>query len=365
MTRVPVALPAFPWDSLAPAKAKAAAHPGGLIDLSVGTPVDPTPEIAEVALRGNSQAPGYPQTWGTAELRSSIIGYLCRRWHATRLNERQVLPTVGSKELVAWLPTLLGIGAGDVVVIPTLAYPTYDIGARIAGAKVVPCDDPTRMAQFRPSLIWINSPANPHGAILTTELTRAWVQAARAVGAILVSDECYGEFVWEGESVSVLQESVNGGSLRGLIAVHSLSKRSNMAGYRAGYLAGDEEIVQELLEIRKHAGMMVPWPVQAAMKAVLDDDCQTRIQRERYAHRRAILRPALAAAGLRVEHSQGSLYLWVTQGVDCWQTIDFLAERGILAAPGSFYTSQGSAFVRIALTAADAQIEAAAARLRG
>ncbi|MCC6496520.1 MAG: succinyldiaminopimelate transaminase, partial [Propionibacteriaceae bacterium] len=249
-------LPDFPWDSLDAARARAAAHPDGLVDLSVGTPVDPTPEIARLALAAAADAPGYPTTWGTPALRTAIIGYLSRRWGATGLTDSGVLPVIGTKELVALLPTLLGVGRGETVVIPTTAYPTYDVGARIAGATVVACDDPSRLAELRPGLVWINSPANPHGQILPPDRLRDWVAAAREVGAVLASDECYAEFGWDTEPMSVLNPGINGGSLDGLLAVHSLSKRSNAAGYRAGFVAGDPAVVRPLLEVRKHAGLM-------------------------------------------------------------------------------------------------------------
>ncbi|MBK9698458.1 MAG: succinyldiaminopimelate transaminase [Propionibacteriaceae bacterium] len=356
-------LPDFPWDSLTEAKRVAGGHPDGLVDLSVGTPVDPTPGFAQAALGAAADSPGYPTTWGTSELRKAILGYLERRWGASGLNEHQVLPVIGTKELVAWLPTLMGLGAGETVVIPSTAYPTYDVGGRIARSRVVACDDPAALAGLRPQLVWINSPANPHGAILSVPQLREWVAAAREVGALLASDECYGEFAWEAEAASVLHPEVNGGSVAGLLAVHSLSKRSNAAGYRAGFVAGDAAVVAELLEVRKHAGLMVPGPVQAAMAALLADDEHVAAQRERYLRRRATLRPALEAAGFRIEHSQGSLYLWCTRDEDCRASVDFLAQLGILVAPGDFYGDAGRQFIRVALTATDERIGAAATRL--
>lgn len=356
-------LPDFPWDSLDGARALAAAHPDGIVDLSVGTPVDPTPEIARRALADAANAPGYPTTWGTPALRSAIIGYLTRRWGAVGLTETGVLPVVGTKELVALLPTLLGIGNGKRVVIPTTAYPTYDVGARIAGAFTAPCDDPARLVELRPGLVWINSPANPHGGILSPDRLREWVSATREVGAVLASDECYAEFGWDAEPMSVLNPQINGGSLEGLLAVHSLSKRSNAAGYRAGFVAGDPQLVRPLLEVRKHAGMMMPTPVQAAMVALLNDQTHVEVQRARYRQRRALLGPALAAAGFRIEQSQGSLYLWCTRDEDCRASVDQLAGLGILVAPGDFYGDAGREFVRVALTATDERIGAAARRL--
>ena len=366
-SRAPLAarLPDFPWDSLAGAKQRAQSHPDNIVDLSVGTPVDPTPQLAVDALTAAaSDWPGYPTVWGTPELRAAIIGYLERRWDSLPLTERQVLPVVGTKELVAWLPTQLDLGPGDTVVIPTTAYPTYEVGAALVGAIVQPCDDPAQV-QGSPALVWINSPANPHGAVMGRERTAEWIDFARGCGALLAADECYGEFGWEAEPVSVLDRTLCGGSADGLLAVHSLSKRSNLAGYRAGFVAGDEQVVTDLLAVRKHTGMMLPGPVQAAMAATLADQDHVAEQRERYAARRALLRPALEAAGFRIEHSEGSLYLWATRDEDCRTTIDWLAERGILAAPGDFYGEAGRRHVRIAMTATDERIAAAAERLRG
>ncbi|MFV0406136.1 MAG: succinyldiaminopimelate transaminase [Propioniciclava sp.] len=357
-------LPDFPWDTIADARARAAAHPEGLCDLSVGTPVDPVPELGVRALADAASGwAGYPTVWGTPALRAAIRSYLATRWHSVALSDENVLPVVGTKELVAQLPLQLGLGPADLVVIPTTAYPTYEVGARIAGARVHATDDPAEAISLRPSLIWINSPANPHGAIVAPEMLRAWVAAAREVGAVLASDECYGEFAWEAEPVSILDPAVNAGSLAGLIAAFSLSKRSNIAGYRAGFLAGATDLVTELLAVRKHSGLMLPGPVQAAMAVLLGDQDHVDRQRERYLKRRGTLRPALEAAGFQIEHSEGSLYLWATRAEHCRNTIDYLAGLGILVAPGDFYGSAGSRHVRIGLTASDERIEAAAARL--
>lgn len=356
-------LPDFPWDSLQAARARAQAHPDGIVDLSVGTPVDPTPEAVQRELAANADAHGYPTTWGTPALRRAIIDYLRRRWGAQGLTEASVLPVIGTKELVALLPTQLGLGSGATVVIPATAYPTYDAGARLCGAKVVACDDPDELARIEPALVWINSPANPHGRTLSADELRTWVKAARAVGAVLASDECYGEFGWEVDPVSVLNPDINGGSLSGLLAVHSLSKRSNMAGYRAGFIAGDPEWVSALLEVRKHSGLMLPAPVQAAMAVALADQEHVQVQRTRYLRRRALLRPALEAAGFRVEHSEGSLYLWCTRGESGRTSVDYLADLGILVAPGDFYGEAATSFVRVALTATDERVAAAATRL--
>lgn len=360
--RVSARLPVFPWDTLAQAKAVASAHPGGLVDLSVGTPVDPAPELARAALAAASDAHGYPTTWGTPALRAAILGYLSGRWGAVGLDDHNVLPVIGTKELVAWLPTQLGLGADDVVVIPGTAYPTYDVGARLAGCRIQVCDDPDAVDE-RARLIWINYPANPHGAIASAELLARWVAVARERDAVLASDECYGEFGWDSEPASVLRPDICGGSFANLLAVHSVSKRSNLAGYRAGYVAGCQRVVEELLEVRKHSGMMMPTPVQAALAAVLGDQVHVEEQRERYRARRALLRDALVAAGFRIDHSEGSLYLWATRGEDCRASVDWLAERGILVAPGDFYGD--AEHVRVAFTATDERVAAAVERLAG
>ncbi|MFD5025330.1 succinyldiaminopimelate transaminase [Streptomyces sp. NPDC058373] len=357
-------LPAFPWDRLQPYKATAAAHPDGLVDLSVGTPVDPVPQLVRDALTAAADSPGYPTVWGTPELRAAILGWAGRRLGAEGLTEHNVLPVVGSKELVAWLPAQLGLGRGDTVAFPRLAYPTYEVGARLARAEPVVYDDPVTDLDPGPlKLLWLNSPSNPTGRVLgKDELTRvvAW---AREHDVLVVSDECYLELGWEADPVSVLHPEVCGGSHEGLVAVHSLSKRSNLAGYRAAFILGDQAVLGELLQIRKHGGMMTPAPVQAATVAALGDDAHVAEQRERYAARRTALREALFAHGFRVEHSEASLYLWATRDEPCWDTVAHLASLGILAAPGDFYGAAGDRFVRIAFTATDERVAAAVARL--
>jgi succinyldiaminopimelate transaminase len=354
-------LPDFPWDLLEPAKAVAAAHPGGIVDLSIGTPVDPVPPVVRHALSGAADAPGYPLTAGTPALRAAIRSWIARFCGAP--DDLGVLPTIGSKELVAWLPTLLGVGAGDVVVIPSVCYPTYEVGVRLAGATVVRSDSVVALGPARVRMIWINSPSNPTGRVLPAEHLRKVVAWARERGTIVVSDECYLSLGWETTPVSVLSPEVCGGDVTGVLAVHSLSKRSNLAGYRAGFVAGDPALVGELLTVRKHAGMMVPAPVQAAMIAALGDETHVAEQRARYAARRAALRSALESAGFEISHSEAGLYLWATRGEDCWKTVDRLAERGILAAPGAFYGPSAQQHVRIALTATDERVAAAVERL--
>jgi succinyldiaminopimelate transaminase len=363
MARVSERFPEFPWDTIAGAKARAAEHPDGIVDLSIGTPVDPTPDVAREALIGAADSPGYPTVFGPETLRQAAVDWLERRFAITGLSASQVLPTVGSKELIANLPTQLGLGAGDLVVIPELAYPTYEVGARYAGCDVLAADSTIAIGPRSPALIYINSPANPHGRILGDDHLRKVVDFARERGALLVSDECYLEFAWDDKPSSVLHPDICGGSFDGLLAVHSLSKRSNLAGYRDAFVTGDQSVVDELLAVRKHLGFMLPTPVQAAMTAALADDAHVVAQRRLYAARRADLRAALESAGFTVEHSEGALYLWATRGEPCRDTIDWLAERGILAAPGEFYGAAGAHHVRVAFTATDERINAAVKRL--
>jgi succinyldiaminopimelate transaminase len=273
-----------------------------------------------------------------------------------------VLPSIGSKELVAWLPTLLGVGPGDLVVIPRVCYPTYEVGVLLAGATPVRADSLTEVGpSTRVRLVWVNSPSNPTGRVLPPAHLRKVVDWARERGAVVASDECYLPLPWDADPVSVL--SVCDGTYDRVLALHSLSKRSNLAGYRAGFVAGDPAPVKELLEVRKHIGMIVPAPVQAAMVAALGDEQHVAEQRRRYARRREVLRDALLKAGFTIEHSEAGLYLWATRGEDSWATVDWLATRGILAAPGVFYGPAGAKHVRIALTATDERVDAAASRL--
>jgi succinyldiaminopimelate transaminase len=331
--------------------------------LSIGTPVDPVPAVVREALVAASNAPGYPVVAGTPALREAAAGWLARR-HQVSVAPDAVLPVIGTKEFIAGLATHLGCGPGDVVVHPELAYPTYDAGARLAGARPVAADATVSLGPEPVRLWWLNSPSNPTGRVLPAEHLRKVAGWARERGTVVASDECYIELGFQAQPVSVLHPDVCGGSHQGLLAVHSLSKRSNMAGYRAGFVAGDPELIAELREIRKHAGMMVPGPVQAATVAALNDDDHADAQRARYAERRALLRPALEAAGWAVTHSEAGLYLWASHPArDCWASVAALAEAGILVAPGEMYGQAGGQHVRVALTATDERIAAAVARL--
>ncbi|HEY1570697.1 MAG TPA: succinyldiaminopimelate transaminase [Pseudonocardiaceae bacterium] len=357
-------LPAYPWDALAGPAAKARTHPDGIVDLSIGTPVDPVPESIRAGLASADDFPGYPATHGTPELRAAAVDALRRRYCVTGIDEAAVLPTIGSKELIGLLPTLLGVGPGDLVVIPELGYPTYEVGVRITGAEAVRATGLTGLGPRRPALVWVNSPGNPTGQVLPAAHLRKVVDWARERGALVASDECYLPLAWDAEPVSVLHPDVSGGRTDGLLAVHSLSKSSNLAGYRAGFVTGDPAVVARLLEIRKHAGLIVPRPVQAAMTAALTDDRHVAEQRERYRRRRAVLLPAVVGAGCVVDHSEAGLYLWTRRdGRSAAELLDWFAGLGILVAPGTFYGPTGDRHVRIALTATDERIAEAARRL--
>ncbi|MEJ5887965.1 succinyldiaminopimelate transaminase [Pseudokineococcus marinus] len=387
-----LALPDFPWDALAPHAERARRAPGGLVDLSVGTPVDPTPALLRDALAGASDAPGYPQVWGTPAVREAVAAWFARRRGVPDLDPDGVMPTPGSKELVAWLPTLLGLGPGDVVVHPLVAYPTYDVGARLAGAAPLPLDDvaslPSPVVDLpgggtgRVRLVWLNSPSNPTGAVDDVRRLAEVVAWAREHDVVVAGDECYAELGWtpadrgaagevdvdeRGDLVppSVLDPRATGGDSRGVLSVYSLSKQSNLAGYRAAFVAGCPALVRHLVGVRKHAGVIVPRPVQEVLRTALGDDAHVAEQKERYRARRAVLRDAVTAAGGRVERSDAGLYLWTTFDEPAMDTVARLADRGVLVAPGSFYGAAGERHVRVALTATDERVASAAERLAG
>jgi len=366
---------AYPWDTLTPYAERARAHPRGVVDLSIGTPVDATPTVVRDALAAASDAHGYPTTHGTPALREAVSAWFARRRGVPALDPDAVLPTIGSKELVGLLPSLLRLGPGDVVVHPGTAYPTYDVGARLAGATALATDDVDAWAgRADVRLVWVNSPSNPTGRVLDAGHLRRVVDAAREIGAVVASDECYAELAWAQPYAtdgvpSLLDPAVSGGSHEGLLVTYSLSKQSSMAGYRAAFVAGDRALVADLLATRKHLGLIVPAPVQAAMVAALTDDAHVAAQRDVYARRREVLTGALGAAGLQVDHSEAGLYLWSRPagdaGGDCWRTVSDLAGLGILVGPGAFYGPDGAGHVRVALTASDERVHEAAARLSG
>ncbi len=358
----------YPWDAVAPYAERARAHPDGIVDLSIGSPVDPTPEVVRRALSDATDAHGYPTTNGTPALREAICAWFARRRGVTGLTPESVLPTIGSKELVALLPTLLDLGPADTVVHPRAAYPTYAVGATVAGARAVATDDPDDWPEGT-RLVWLNSPGNPDGRVWSVDELRRARDRARALGAVIAGDECYAELGWDAPwddapIPSVLDPAVTEGDHTGLLSVYSLSKQSNLAGYRAAFLAGDSALIGRLLTARKHLGLMLPAPVQRAMAAALGDDAHVDAQRDLYRGRRAMLRPALESAGFRIDRSEAGLYLWATEGRDAWESMARLAEIGILAGPGVFYGSFHPEHIRLSLTATDERIAAAATRLR-
>lgn len=349
-------LPDFPWDALAPYGATAKEYPAGAIDLSVGTPVDPTPEFIQVALQSAANSPSYPLTMGTPELRTAITEWAYTTLGAT--GEIGVLPLIGSKEFVAWLPTFL---SASTVLYPEIAYPTYLVGALLAKAeaRTVAID----AAQWPSAdLAWVNSPSNPTGRVHSENEYLAAIEWSQRTGGVVVSDECYFEFGMNKVPTSILQ--FTNGANKNILAVHSLSKRSNLAGYRAAFVVGDPDLIAKILEVRKHAGMMVPLPVQRAMITALSDQQHVAEQRDRYNARKAALIPALEKAGFVIDYSDAGLYLWASRNEDCWKSIAWLASLGILATPGIFYGQNGSQHIRIAMTATDFQIAEAASRIR-
>ena len=341
---------------MAPFGARAREHSGGIIDLSQGTPVDATPEFIQQALKESANSPSYPVTIGTPELRSAM-----RNW-ATKIlgvtGEFDVLPTIGSKELVAWLPSIL---RAKTVLYPKVAYPTYLVGSIIHDSESIAVEiDAATWPKC--DIAWINSPSNPTGRVHSKSELEAVIAYARTNNSLVVSDECYLNFPDSGPSpISILE--LAGGKNKNLLAVHSMSKRSNLAGYRAGLIVGDADVVAEIREVRKHAGMMVPLPIQKAMTAALGDEVHVAEQAKRYAARRKVLSAALVAAGFKIDFSNAGLYIWCTRDEDSWDSVSWLAELGILATPGIFYGQAGAKHIRIAMTATDAQINEAASRI--
>ena len=349
-------LPDFPWDALAPYGDQARKHPGGIIDLSIGTPVDDVPKFIQSALADSTNTPGYPTTVGTKELRDAM-----REWAINILGAQgdfDVLPTIGSKELVAWLPTIL---ESKTVLYPKIAYPTYLVGAMIAKAEPIEVEiDPTNWPKAE--LAWINSPSNPTGRIHSVEELNSVIGYSRKSGAVIASDECYINFpAGDKKPISIL--SAAKGDNKNLIAVHSMSKRSNLAGYRAALIVGDSELIARIREVRKHAGMMVPLPIQRALTTALKDENHVKEQARRYSDRRNKLRPALEKAGFKIEYSEAGLYIWCSRAESSWDSVTWLANLGILVAPGAFYGPAGDKFIRVALTASDAKINEAAERI--
>jgi len=337
---------------LAPYGEKAKKYSGGFIDLSQGTPVDPTPTFIQEALTKASNSPSYPLTAGSSQLKDAIRAWATLNLGAT--GEFDVLPVIGSKEFVALLPTFL---QSKTVLYPKIAYPTYLVGALMASAKAIPVEIDAKSWPTA-DLAWINSPSNPTGQVQSDSEILATINWARNNGSVIASDECYLSFSKEAKSIL----SLTGENNEGVLAVHSLSKRSNLAGYRAAFVIGDSKLIDQIRQIRKHAGLIVPLPVQQAMIAALSDNNHAIEQAERYEKRRIKLITALSKAGFFIEFSKAGLYIWCSKNEDCYKTVDWFANLGVLVTPGSFYGSEK--FIRIALTATDESIDLVVERIK-
>jgi succinyldiaminopimelate transaminase len=351
--------PPYPHDRLDAFRRLAAVVPGGVVDCSIGNPIDPVPDVVLAAL--DAAAPGgaaYPMTIGSTDLRAAAADWIARRF-GVAVEPDHVLACIGTKEMVASLPRFLGMRdpSRDTVLYPAISYPTYAMGAELAGLRAVPVplDDEWHLDLSRISdedagralLLWTNEPGNPTAAVASAAEVAEAVAWARARGIVVATDECYAEFSG-GEPVTAL-----GTGLDGVLAVHSLSKRSNMAGFRTGFVAGDPDLVRYLGEVRKHGGLMTPGPIQAAAVAALGDDTHVAAQRARYSERRSLMLAGLAAHGLVHDGGPAPFYLWLRSeaGVDDgWELAARLAEAGTLVAPGSLYGPAAADHVRLALT---------------
>jgi succinyldiaminopimelate transaminase len=361
--------PPYPYDRLDEVKAIAASHDGGVIDLSIGTPCDPPPDVVIAALSSSGAERGYPPSIGTPAFREAASEWLDRRI-GVQVPAAQSGACIGTKELVAGLPQWLHLRdpSRDTVLYPAISYPTYEMGATLAGCRAVavPVDDHWRIDldaidpadAARALCLWVNTPGNPAGGLDDLDAAASW---GRENDVLVVSDECYAEFTWDGPPRSVLASGTEG-----FLAVHSLSKRSNLAGVRAGFYAGDAELVHYLHEVRKHAGFMLPGPVQAAAVAAFGDDPHVDIQRDLYRARLEVLARILERAyGLDVALPGGGFYLWVpAPDGDAWGFTRRLAtDAGILVSPGEFYGSAGAGHVRIAVVQPDDRLALVAPRL--
>ncbi|MBT1173695.1 succinyldiaminopimelate transaminase [Bifidobacterium sp. MA2] len=382
----------YDWSRIAGYKQTAKAVDGGMIDLSVGSPVDPVPASVQAALAAGadaSNAHGYPVTAGTADLKDAIDWWF-RHMRGVDLKSvnAAAVPTVGSKEAVALMASLLHLGPGDVVVQPKVSYPTYEIGTQLAGADVLKVDDVADVDSWCDvpgvKAVWVNSPCNPTGDVLGADWLAGIVAAARRIGAVVLSDECYALMDWRSsKSVAPVSETnesetadafslsatpcalnpqVCEGSADGVLVLYSLSKQSNMAGYRTALIAGDYRLVTEMAEYRKQIGQIIPGPVQAAMAAGLRDVESVRVQWGRYRARLGRLVEALRAYGYDAAMPSGALYVWVrAKSGDCWADMAELARIGVIPSPGEFYGAP--AYLRFSATATDEAIEDACARL--
>lgn len=346
--------PPYPYDRLAPLAAIAGTHDGGAVDLSIGTPCDPPPSFVAAAMADPVAARGYPPSIGTPAYREAVTGWLARRFGVT-VDVAQVAACVGTKEVVAGLPQWLHLRRPDrdTVLYPAISYPTYAMGATLAGLRAVPVpvDDAWRIRldaidpddAARALCLWVNTPGNPAGGLDDLAAAAAW---GRSHDVPVLSDECYAEFTWAGPARSILQHGTDG-----VLAVHSLSKRSNFAGARIGFYAGDQDLVGYLSEVRKHAGFMVPGPVLAAGALAWADDEHVEEQRRRYRERLDLTAEILESLDLRVPQPEGAFYLWVpAPDGDSWALTERLATTlGAIVSPGEFYGPDGAGHVRVAV----------------
>ena len=360
--------PPYPYDRLEPMKAKAEAHEGGVVDLSIGTPNDPPPQLVLDALATSNSERGYPASIGTPAFREAACGWMARRL-GVEVAISDVAACVGTKEFVASVPQYLHLRTPerDTVLYPAIAYPTYEMGAILAGCRAVavPVDERWQLDlsaiseedASRALVLWMNTPGNPAGQLDDLGAAAAW---GRAHGVPVFSDECYVEFTWDGPPRTILEHGSDG-----VVAVHSLSKRSNLAGARAGFYAGDGDLVGYLKEVRKHAGFMVPGPVQAAAAAALADDEHVAVQRARYCERIDYFAKVLASRVGDVPLPGGAFYLWVgAPGGDAWAFAESLAaDGGVLVTPGDTFGVQGSGSVRVALVQPMERLRLVEARL--
>ncbi len=353
--------PPYPYDRLDEISALAGKHDGGAVDLSIGTPCDPPPAAVLEALSVGDTARGYPPSIGTAGYRAAVAEWIHRRLGASVDPAAEVAAVVGSKEFVASTPQYLKLRTPDrdTVLYPAISYPTYEMGATLAGCRAVAYTELADISDedaARALCIWVNSPANPSGDLHDLDAAAQW---GRERGVPVLSDECYAEFTWDGPPRTILSSGT-----AGVLAVHSLSKRDNFAGARIGSYSGDAELVHYLREVRKHAGLMPPGPVQAAAIVALGDDAHVEVQRERYQRRLSVLARLLARVGYEAQLPRGAFYLWVpAPGDDAWAAARDLAEKvGIVVSPGEFYGHVSAGYFRVAAVQPDERIALVASR---
>lgn len=362
--------PPYPYDRLRGLAEIAASHPGGAVDLSVGTPCDPPAEDVLAALEHSGAERGYPPSVGTVELREAAAGWYLRRF-GVEMDLSQVAACVGTKELVVGLPHWLRLRSPerDTVLYPAVSYPSYAMGATLGGCRAVPVPmDPQWRLELsaidpadagRALCLWSNTPGNPAGGLDDLGAVARW---GVEHGVPVFSDECYADFTWVGDPPvdgGLPGHSILEWGTEGVVAVSSLSKRSNLAGLRVGFYSGDAELIDYLSEVRKHAGLMVPGPVQAAGVAALADGETVRLQRGRYRARLQAMAAALGSLGCPVGLPDGGFYLWVpAPGGDAWELADWMArELGVVGSPGEFYGPQGAPFLRLALVQPEERLE--------